>query len=152
NFSRAAEMRNVTQPAFGRRIRSLEDWCGSVLVDRTTHRLRLTPAGEIMLGAATDILRRLERVQRDLHQERAATATLTFASTHALSFIFFPHWIQGLGPGASTVPIRLLSDSMNECEKIMREGMAQFLLCHYHPNSKIELSQEEFRHIELATD
>ena len=26
NFSRAADVRNVTQPAFGRRIRAMEDW------------------------------------------------------------------------------------------------------------------------------
>ena len=48
NFSRAAERRNITQPAFGRRIRSLEAWCGAELVDRSTHRLRLTSAGEII--------------------------------------------------------------------------------------------------------
>jgi len=32
NFSRAAEKRHITQPAFGRRIKSLEDWCGAELL------------------------------------------------------------------------------------------------------------------------
>jgi len=32
NFSRAAEARHVTQPAFSRRIRALEDWVGTPLV------------------------------------------------------------------------------------------------------------------------
>jgi len=152
NFSRAAEKRHITQPAFGRRIKSLEDWCGSDLVDRSTHRLKLTPAGEAMLEAANDIAARLERASRDLAQMRAATSTVTFAATHALSFIFFPGWIQGLGHEASTMPIRLLSDNMNECERIMTEGRAQFLLCHDHQNSRIRLDMNAYRHVELATD
>src|SRR3546814_12603033 len=45
NFSRAAEARNLTQPAFSRRIRALEDWVGATLVDRDTHRIQLTEAG-----------------------------------------------------------------------------------------------------------
>lgn len=152
NFSRAAEKRHITQPAFGRRIKSLEDWCGSELIDRSTHRLKLTPAGEAMLAAAGDITARLERVSRDIEQMRAATSTVTFAATHALSFIFFPGWIQGLGHEASTMPIRLLSDNMNECERIMMEGRAQFLLCHDHQHSRIRLDRNAYRHVELATD
>lgn len=152
NFSRAAEKRHITQPAFGRRIKSLEDWCGSELVDRSTHRLKLTPAGEAMLEAASDIAARLERVLSGLEQMRAATSTVTFAATHALSFIFFPGWIQGLGHEASTMPIRLLSDNMNECERIMTEGRAQFLLCHDQQNSRIRLDMNAYRQVELATD
>jgi len=35
SFSRSAEMRHVTQPAFSRRIQSLESWLGTDLIDRT---------------------------------------------------------------------------------------------------------------------
>ncbi|MBN9083088.1 MAG: LysR family transcriptional regulator [Rhizobiales bacterium 62-17] len=152
NFSRAAERRNVTQPAFGRRIKALEAWCGMDLVDRTTHRLSFTPAGAIMLEVAKDVTRRLERGRTELEHLRASTATLTFAATHALSFIFFPEWVRQLGGDALTMPMRLLSDNMNECERLMVEGRAQFLLCHYHPDSVISLDPSHFLHIELATD
>lgn len=152
NFSRAAEKRNVTQPAFGRRIRALEAWCGMALVDRSTHRLSLTPAGEIMLDVAKDVTRRLERARGELEQLRVRSATLTFAATHALSFNFFPEWVKQIGGDALAVPMRLLSDNMNECEKLMIEGRAQFLLAHYHPESAINLDKSDFVHIELATD
>ena len=46
NFTRAAELRNVTQPAFSRRIRNLEYWVGAVLIDRSLFPISLTPAGE----------------------------------------------------------------------------------------------------------
>lgn len=152
NFSRAAERRNITQPAFGRRIKSLEDWCGAELIDRSTHRLKLTAAGEVMLAAARDVGGRLERAHRDMEHIRSASSTVTFAATHALSFIFFPRWIQTLGPIASTMPVRLLSDNMNECERIMLEGRAQFLLCHYHAESRIRLDMQNFRHVKLESD
>ena len=38
NFSRSAALRHVTQPAFSRRIQSLENWLGIDLVDRTSLR------------------------------------------------------------------------------------------------------------------
>ena len=34
NFSRAADERHMTQPAFSRRIRALEEWLGADLFDR----------------------------------------------------------------------------------------------------------------------
>ncbi len=43
-FSKAAEARNVTQPAFGCRIRALEHWLGAALIDRSSHPPELTPA------------------------------------------------------------------------------------------------------------
>ena len=152
NFSRAAEIRNVTQPAFGRRIKSLEAWCGSTLIDRSSHRLALTEAGKVMLEAADDMIRRLERSKHELQQVRSSTATLTVASTHALSYTFFPGWVQRLGSVASTMPVRLLSDNMNECERLMLEGEAQFLLCHHHPGTVTRLSESEFPMMTLADE
>jgi LysR family transcriptional regulator, hypochlorite-specific transcription factor HypT len=150
NFSRAAQIRNITQPAFGRRIRALEAWCGVSLVERGSHRLSLTPAGTVMLDAAGDVLRRLDRARDDIDQ--AQTATLTFAATHALSFTFFPAWIKGLGTGAATQPMRLLSDNMIRCERMMRAGEAQFLLCHHHVVSPTCLPEAGFDHVVLARD
>lgn len=152
NFSRAAQIRNITQPAFGRRIRALEAWCGADLVDRTGQRLSLTPAGAVMLAAAGDVLQRLDRARDDIEQAQTATATLTFAATHALSFTFFPAWIKGLGTGAATQPMRLLSDNMIRCARMMRAGEAQFLLCHHHPESPTGLPDAGFDHIVLARD
>jgi DNA-binding transcriptional LysR family regulator len=43
NLSRAAARRNITQPAFSRRIRSFEDWVGIPLLDRETNRIELHP-------------------------------------------------------------------------------------------------------------
>ena len=46
NFSRAADERHMTQPAFSRRIRALEEWLGAELFDRSSQPAKLTPTGE----------------------------------------------------------------------------------------------------------
>jgi DNA-binding transcriptional LysR family regulator len=86
NFSRAAQDRHMTQPAFSRRIRALEDWLGVPLFDRTTHPVALTETGEWFRATAQEILGRVARVPDEARAVAAAgSATLRFAATHALS-------------------------------------------------------------------
>ena len=56
SFGRAATRLYMTQPALSRRIRSLERLTGCDLLSRTTHRVRLTRAGEVLLDRAIAIL------------------------------------------------------------------------------------------------
>jgi len=55
SFTRAAENRFVTHPAFGRRIRALDEWLGARLIERTKP-LELTAAGTVFLDAATNAI------------------------------------------------------------------------------------------------
>ena len=65
NFSRAADRRNMTQPAFSRRIRGLEDAIGTPLVQRTSRSVSLTPAGSAFLPRANARVRLVAEVRRD---------------------------------------------------------------------------------------
>ncbi|MFC0406798.1 LysR family transcriptional regulator [Roseomonas elaeocarpi] len=110
NFSRAAEARHVSQPAFSRRIRALEDWVGTALFHRHPAGAELTAAGAHFRPLAATILQDLARARRDT---RAAGGTgaeaLSIAATHALSFTFFPAWIRqhrALGAPAAPGPAR----------------------------------------------
>ena len=154
HFSRAAEKRNVSQPAFSRRIRMLEAWVGAPLFNRDTHRVVLTVAGEQWRPVAEDVLRRIylgrERVQE---AAGAHSATLKFASTHALSVTFFPQWLQRteaeqqLGLGVS-----LATDNMAGCEQKMLQGEAQFLLCHHHPAAPVSFRPNYFVSLDIGHD
>ena len=152
NFSKAAEARNVTQPAFSRRIKSLEDAFGTDLIDRSSHRLKMTEAGDLVLTAAKEISSRIRRTHHEVEQAKTAESSLTFASTHALSFHFFPNWFKVLPSPAATTPVYLLADNMRACERMMSEGRAQFLLCHTHPMAEIFLPDQSYLLAELATD
>ena len=70
SFSRSAQLRHVTQPAFSRRIQSLEAWAGIDLVDRSTYPTRLTPAGTTLYGQALEVLQALQSARTILRDHK----------------------------------------------------------------------------------
>lgn len=60
SFSRAAEQLFITQPTLTRTVRQLESLLGTDLINRATHPVSLTPAGEEFLPYASRILNHLE--------------------------------------------------------------------------------------------
>jgi DNA-binding transcriptional LysR family regulator len=152
-FSRAAERRGISQPSLSRRIRSLEEWAGASLIDRSTHTLRPTPAGERFRSVAEEVLRRLQIGREEARAASdATTGSLRFASTHVLSLTFFPAWLRAL---ESRHPLEaavvLTADNMAVCERLMIDGGAQFLLCHHHQNAPVRLGSD-FRSLILGSD
>ncbi len=132
-FSRAAEVRHVTQPAFSRRIRALEDWLGVVLVDRDRQPVVLTEAGQWFVAVAGETLARLARMPDDARAvAEAGAATIRFAATHALSLTFLPAWLRGYESRVLAAPVELVSDVLARCEDAMFDGRVQFVLCHAH--------------------
>ena len=152
-FSRAADARNVTQPAFSRRIRALEDWIGTPLFVRGAQGASLTPAGHHLQPLAADMIRNLDRARRDTRSvgERS-TVSLSIAATHALSFTFFPEWIRRHGRFESLGALNLISDSMEACEQIMLSGEVHFLLCYYHPEAPTRFEPDRFQSVQVGND
>lgn len=60
HFSRAAERVHLAQQALSRQIKELESLVGAKLLDRTTRKVTLTPAGEAFLEGARAALTALE--------------------------------------------------------------------------------------------
>ena len=56
NFHRAAERLNLAQPALSSQIKDLEDELGARLLERTTRSVSLTPAGQVFLDGAREVL------------------------------------------------------------------------------------------------
>lgn len=137
NFSRAADERHITQPAFSRRIRALEDWLGVELFDRSSQPARLTEAGRWLRQTALDLQARVASLPGEAKAvAEASAATLSFAATHALSFSFVPRWLRALQERADAGPIgpvRLVSDVQQKCEELLSQHQVQFLVAHAHP-------------------
>jgi DNA-binding transcriptional LysR family regulator len=69
HFSRAAERLFVAQQAISRDVRKLEDRVGTPLLDRTSRRVALTPAGRRLLARARQLLALHDEILRELRGE-----------------------------------------------------------------------------------
>lgn len=153
NFTRAAEDRHSSQPAFSRRIRALEEWIGAALVDRSTQPARLTEVGEWFRGVAGELVARATRLPGEAKQVlEASSGTLRIACTHALSFTFLPRWLRGLESDLTLGPVALTSDVLARCEAQMHEGKVHFVLAHAHPRVPGALDGEAYLSAVIGTD
>lgn len=153
NFSRAAQARNIAQPAFSRHIKSLEEWVGVDLFDRGSHPVTLTEAGKRFQPALEDTLERLlasRQKARAAHEQ--ANASLRFAATHALSLTFFPNWLSKVEAQLHIGSIEMISDSFQACEEQMLQRKVQFLLCHGHADVHTRLDEAQCQFAVVGED
>ena len=153
NFSRAADERHMTQPAFSRRIRALEEWLGTELFDRSSQPARVTEAGEWVRVVAQDLQARVAAIPGEARAvAEASSSTLRFASTHALSFTFLPHWLRALEAHATMGPIQLISDVKQKCESMLAQSEVHFMLAHGHTSVRGELDDASFPNLLVGKD
>jgi LysR family transcriptional regulator, transcription activator of glutamate synthase operon len=66
HFTRAAAREHVAQPALSQQIRSLEAELGTALVERTTRKVAMTQAGELLVARARRALAELDAARAEL--------------------------------------------------------------------------------------
>ena len=153
NFSRAADERHMTQPAFSRRIRALEEWLGVPLFDRSAQPVRLTPAGDWFRENAHDLLKRVGRLPHQAHEVAAAhDGALRFCATHALSLTFLPAWLRRIDTIIPGSRLEVMSDVLSQCEAAMLAGRAQFMISHAHAHVPGRLRTPDFESIVIGQD
>ena len=153
HFSRAAEDRCSSQPAFSRRIRSLEEWIGTDLVDRSSQPARLTPAGEWFKGVAENLVAQVARLPCEAQQVAETQAvTLRMACTHGLSFVFLPRWLRQIESWVAMERVELLSDVLSRCEVLMQQGKVHFVLTHAHPLATSPLDAAHYGALKIGSD
>lgn len=153
NFSRAAQSRNIAQPAFSRHIRSLEEWAGLTLVDRSSHPISITPAGNALLPYFLKVIDCLDMGKQEAHKTQAEfNRKLQFAATHALSMAFFPKWLMELETMMNLGPIQMVSDSYQACEELMLQRKVQCLLTHGHASLESKLTEPDFLYKTIEKD
>jgi len=85
HFTRAAEREHIAQPAMSQQIRRLEDETGLALVQRTTRRVALTDAGELLVARARRILAEVDAAQTELEGLRGLhTGHVTVGAMHTM--------------------------------------------------------------------
>jgi LysR family transcriptional regulator, hypochlorite-specific transcription factor HypT len=153
SFSRSAQLRHVTQPAFSRRIQALEAWAGLDLVDRSSYPTRLTPAGETFHGQALEVLGSLQATRNMMRGLQAGGADMIeFAVPHTLAFTFFPAWVMDLRKRFGELKSRLIALNVHDAVMRMTEGSCDLLVAYHHPSQPLQLSPDRYEMLSLGQE
>ena len=153
SFTRAAELRHVTHPAFGRRIRALEAWAGTPLVKRGGGPVTLTAAGASFLETAAQLARNLAQSHEELQSlagRQGRTVTLTTGRTLARTVV--ADWLVRLRPVLQDGQLHILTRALADTVAMLERGEADFSLVYHHPALAIGLDARQFMHATMATD
>ena len=152
SFSKAAQRRHVSQPAFSRRIQALEDWFGVTLVDRSRKPLQITALAEQNEAELRSIVNRFHELRSQLRAEEAGERRITFAVQHSLAASFLPRLLSDLQDTGVRHPYRLRSANKEDCVALMAAGEADFLLCYESSLSATRLPAASVRRLDLGRD
>jgi DNA-binding transcriptional LysR family regulator len=153
SFSRSAQLRHVTQPAFSRRIQALEAWAGIDLVDRSAYPTRLTAAGETLHAQALEVLEALQATRNMMRSHQAAGQDMIeFAVPHTLAFTFFPHWLMELRQNFGGVKTRLTALNVHDAALRLTEGGCDLLIAYHHPSQPLRLSDDRYEMLALSSE
>ncbi len=153
SFSRSAQLRHVTQPAFSRRIQSLEAWAGSDLVDRSSYPTRLTPAGETLYDQSLEILQSLQSTRAMLRGHRSSNQDVVeFAVPHTLAFTFFPAWVSDLREKFGPIKSRLIALNVHDAVLRLVEGSCDLLIAYHHSSHPFQLDAQRYEMVSLGEE
>lgn len=130
NMTRAAARRNITQPAFSRRIRSFEDWLGVDVLERGTNRIEISSA---LVSNETEIRALVARI-RDLRGKIThfdpGSSTVSIAAQHAPVFSTFPDMALRAKQHFPALKFRLRAANLRDCVTMFLRGDTSMLLCY----------------------
>jgi LysR family transcriptional regulator, transcription activator of glutamate synthase operon len=85
SFTRAAEREHIAQPALSQQIQKLEQEVGLALVERTTRRVSITDAGELLVARGRRVLAELDSAHEELLSLRGMlSGRVTVGAMHTM--------------------------------------------------------------------
>lgn len=127
SFQAAAERRHLTQAAFSRRVRMIEESIGVILFDRTARPARLSPHAREQVERMRELsigLRDLTAALQD--NDRKRRRRLVIAAQHAIAASSTPALVASLSE--LDIDIRLRSANRDECLAQMMTSQADLAL------------------------
>ena len=121
NFTRAAASEHIAQPALSQQIRRLEEEVGVGLVERTTRRVSLTEAGELLVIRARRILAELDAADTELQALRGVdVGHVTIGAIHTMGPIDLSLALAEFHAQHPNVALTVREQHSEECAELLR--------------------------------
>lgn len=124
HFGRAAERLHMAQPPLSQQIKSLEEQLGTKLFIRTTRKVDLTPAGELLLTRARALLEEHTQLARDVRTVGdGASGVLRLGSTGSATYRIMPKVIAATTEHMPGLQLNVQGEMLTpEMEEALAEG------------------------------
>ena len=117
HFGRAAERLHIAQPSLSHQIRRLEQQLEVTLLNRTSRRVELTPAGRVLLTEGRRLLRESERAIRLTRAAESEHLTIGFYGSAANAWL--PRLMRGFSERHSSVEVSVKDLLLGGIEDIL---------------------------------
>ncbi|WP_147127265.1 LysR family transcriptional regulator [Shimia ponticola] len=152
SFSEAAERRFLTQSAFSRRIRMIEDHVGVELFDRSRKPVQLNAATAAQERRIRDLTADLKILVNDLRAQSAtAERRITLVAQHAIATSLAPRVIEDLVESEG-LNVRLRSANLDDCYAMLMTHGAEFALTFRTSKDRMPGKPDFFQTTDLGTD
>ena len=152
SLTEAAAEREVTQPAFSRRLRALESWLGTEVLDRSRKAAQLTPAVAAHLEGFESLVRDFYRLRNEVRAWQRGQGRLVFVAQHSLSMSYLPRLITELQSERGIAGLRLRAANMNDCYNMLLRHEADILVGYSAASVTMPLPDDSVQRLELARD
>lgn len=135
SLTRAAERRFLTQSAFTRRVRLIEERIGAPLFDRSCKPVTILPGVRAMEPELRELGARLRRVQHDLKSAAdGGPRDVTFVCQHAITTTISP-WVVRQLTQSQEISVRVRSGNRDNCLLLLLSGEADFAMTYEQPDA-----------------
>lgn len=124
HFGRAAKRLHMAQPPLSQQIRQLEEQLGVRLLNRTTRKVGLTAAGQVLLDRGRRIINELAKLEVDVHQVgQGATGVLRVGFAGSATYGVMPAIARGAKQVMPKLSLSLQGEMLTpSMEEGLREG------------------------------
>lgn len=130
NVSATAQALFTSQPGISKQVRLLEDELGvEVFVRSGKHLTQVTPAGEVILQAAGEILRKIERIRQVAQEFSDETkGSLSIATTHTQARYALPPVIHSFIEKYPDVALHMHQGTPMQISELAADGTVDFAI------------------------
>lgn len=153
SFSGAAGRRMLTQSAFSRRIKQIEDYVGVELFNRDHKPIRLKPTTEAQSEQILQLSNALRQLVVDLRRgERMTSNRVVIACQHSLTAVLVPSILRKMTIQEEGVYIRLRSANLGECIGLLLSRQADVAIIYNVPDDVPEVGSDFLEELTICTD
>lgn len=152
SLAQAAEKRLLTQSAFTRRVRTIEENVGATLFDRRRKPLSLNPGVKALEPELREASKRLHDLRSALKTSGSqAGKPHAFVCQHALTATVSPSVVRALTANGET-SVRVRSGNQDECLMQLLSREADFAIMYAVPEGKSVETSSAFEALTIGTD